>query len=75
MGRNTRRLCFILVKDFLSKTMKKTKSKHFVCLIFKTSKTLKVKILHSTKNFEKIAETNHETVKKKYNSSVTLKIA
>ena len=43
---------------------KTTKSKHFVCFIFKTSKTLKVKILCSTKNFEKIAEINNETVKK-----------
>ena len=39
-GRN--RLRFILINDFLSKMMKNTKSKHFVCFIFKTSKTLKV---------------------------------
>ena len=38
--------------------MKKTKSKHSVCFIYKTSKTLKVKILSSRKNFEKIAEIN-----------------
>ena len=71
MGRN--RLCFILIKDFLSKMIKKTKSWHFVCLIFSTSKTLKVKILYSTKIFEKIAEIINKTVKK-YNSSVTSKI-
>ena len=44
MDRN--RLCFILIKDFLSKMMKKTKTKHFVSFIFKTSKTLKAKILY-----------------------------
>ena len=57
MGRN--RLCFILIKDSFSKMIKKTYSKHFVSFIFKTSKTLKVKILYST-----IAEINNETVKK-----------
>ena len=57
MGRNG--LCFALVKDSLSKMIKKPYSKHFVSFIFKTSKTLKVKILHST-----IAEINKETVKK-----------
>ena len=62
MGRN--RLCFILIRDFLSRIMKKTKSKHFVCFIFEASKTLKVKILYSTKGFEKIAEINNKTVKK-----------
>ena len=73
MGRN--KLRFILMKDFLSKMMKKTESKHFVCVIFETPKTLKVKILYSTKNFEKIAEIKIETVKKKkQNSSVTSKI-
>ena len=44
--------------------MKKRKSKHFVRFIFKTSKTLQVKILYSTKNFEKITEINSKTVKK-----------
>ena len=44
--------------------IKKTRSTHFVCFISKTFKTLKVKILYSTKNFENIAEINHETVKK-----------
>ena len=48
------RSCFILKKDFLSKMMKKTKSKHFLCFIFKTSKTLKDKMQYNTKNFEKI---------------------
>ena len=43
---------------------KTTKSKHFVRFIFKTSKTLIVKIQHKTKNFEKIAEIYNETVKK-----------
>ena len=41
--------------------LKKTKSKHSVCFIYKTSKTLKVKILStvsSGKNIEKIAEIN-----------------
>ena len=42
--------------------MEKTKSKHFVCFISKTSKTLKVEL--QDKKFEKIAEINNETVKK-----------
>ena len=54
---------------------KKTKSKHFLCFIFKTSKTLKVKMQYNTKNFEKNFEKiTNETVKK-YNSSVTPKVA
>ena len=45
--------------------MKKTiKSKHFVCFIFETSKTLMVKIQYVTKNFEKITEINNKAVKK-----------
>ena len=44
---------------------KQTKSKYFVCFIFKRSKTLKVKIQYNTKNYEKIAEINNKTVKKK----------
>ena len=59
------RLCFILIKDFLCKMEKKTKSKHLLCFVVETSKTLKVKILYSTKSFEKIVEINNETVKKK----------
>ena len=54
-----------VLKDSLSQMMKKKKSKHFVCFIFKTSQTLKVKIQYKTKNFQKIAEINNETVKKK----------
>ena len=58
-------MCFILIKDFSSKMMKKNnKSKHFVCFVFSSSKTLKVKLQHNTKNFEKIAEINNEIVKK-----------
>ena len=51
---NRNRLCFMLIKDSVpvSKMMKKTKTKHFVCFIIKTSTTLKVK--SNTKNFEKI---------------------
>ena len=49
---NRNRLCFMLIKDFVSKIMEKTKTKHFVCFIFKTSNTLKVKC--NIKNFEKI---------------------
>ena len=73
MGKN--RLHFIFIKDFLSKMItKKQKSKHFASFIFKTSKTLKVKILLSTKNVEEVAKFINETEGKKYNSSVTSKI-
>ena len=66
---------FYFNKGFLSKMIKKqTKSKYFVCFIFKRSKTLKVKIQYNTKNYEKIAEINNKTVKKKNNSSVTSKV-
>ena len=54
--------------------MKKTTSKHFLCFIFKTSKTLKVKMQYNTKNFEKICRNYQWNSKKKYNSSVTPKI-
>ena len=69
MGRN--RLYFILIKNFLSNMMQK-KTKHFLCFIFETSKTLKVKILKTTKNFEKIAENNNEIVKKQQKTTVQL---
>ena len=72
MGRS--RLCFILIKDFLSKMMKKTKSKYVLCFIFKTSKILKVEMQYNTKILKKVAEINNKAVKKKYNSSVTPKI-
>ena len=60
------------MKDFLLKMKKKTKSKHFVCFIFKRSKTLKVKIQYNAKIFEKLAEINYETVKKKQKATAQL---
>ena len=42
----------MLIKNFVSKMMKKAKTKHFVCFIFKASNTLKVKCY--IKSFEKI---------------------
>ena len=50
MNRNI--LCFMLIKNSVSKMMKKAKTKYFVCFIFKASNTLKVKCY--IKSFEKI---------------------
>ena len=44
--------------------MKKTKSKHFLCYIFKTSKTLRLRCSTIRKISKKFAETTNETVKK-----------